>query len=66
MNSVLSEFKKRSNSFDANCRQWSRDSVWACAIARSARGVVWFGFYGISTLVGYFMPNPLYTYVLNI
>ena len=30
---------------------------------------LWFGlvgFYGISTLVGYLMPNPLYTHVLNI
>ena len=24
------------------------------------------GFYGISTIVGYLMPNPMYTYVLNI
>ena len=24
------------------------------------------GFYGISTLVSYLMPNPLYTYILNI
>ena len=23
------------------------------------------GFYGISTIVGYLMPNPLYTYTLN-
>ena len=23
-------------------------------------------FYGISTLVGYLMPNPVYTYILNI
>ena len=23
-------------------------------------------FYGISTIVGYFMPNPVYTYILNI
>ena len=23
-------------------------------------------FYGISTIVGYLMPNPLYTYILNI
>ena len=37
-------------------------------------GLVWFGlvwlgwvrFYGISTIVGYLMPNPLYTYILNI
>ena len=27
-------------------------------------GLVWF--YAISTIVGYLMPNPLYTYVLNI
>ena len=25
-----------------------------------------YGFYGISTFVGYLMPNPLYTYILNI
>ena len=24
------------------------------------------GFYGILTFVGYLMPNPLYTYILNI
>ncbi len=23
-------------------------------------------FYGISTIVGYLMPNPLYVYILNI
>ena len=30
---------------------------------------IWFGlvgFYGISIIVGYLMPNPLYTYILNI
>ena len=30
---------------------------------------IWFGlvgFYGISTIVGYLIPNPLYTYILNI
>ena len=27
-------------------------------------GLVWF--YGISTIVGYLMPNPLYTYIQNI
>ena len=25
---------------------------------------VWF--YGISTIVGYLMPNPIFTYILNI
>ena len=31
--------------------------------------MIWFDlvwFYGISTIVGYLMPNPLYTYILNI
>ena len=27
-------------------------------------GLVWF--YGISTSVGYLMPNPAYTYILDI
>ena len=27
-------------------------------------GLIWF--YGISTIVGHLMPNPLYTYILNI
>ena len=26
----------------------------------------WVEFYGISTIVGYLIPNPLYTYILNI
>ena len=32
------------------------------------RVMVWFGlvwFDGISTIEGYLMPNPLYTYILN-
>ena len=27
---------------------------------------VWVGFYGISTIVDYLIPNPLYTYISNI
>ena len=26
----------------------------------------WVGFYVISTIVGYLMSNPLYTYILNV
>ena len=26
----------------------------------------WWGFYGISTSVGYLMPNPIYAYILSI
>ena len=29
-------------------------------------GFGWVGFYGIPTIVGYLMPNPPYTYILNI
>ena len=28
--------------------------------------LVWLGFYSISTIIGYLMPSPLYTYILNI
>ena len=28
--------------------------------------LVWLGFYGISTIIGYFMPDPHDTYKLNI
>ena len=31
--------------------------------------MIWFGldwFYGLSTIIGYLMPNPLYTNILNI
>ena len=30
--------------------------------------MIWFGwfFFGISTIEGYLMPNPLYTYILNV
>ena len=26
------------------------------------RRMIWFGFYDISTIVGYLMPNPFYSY----
>ena len=26
----------------------------------------WIGFYGITNIVDYLMPNPLYTYILDI
>ena len=29
-------------------------------------GFGWVGFYGISTLVGYLMPNLIYIYILNL
>ena len=29
-------------------------------------GFGWVGFYGISTIVGYLILNPLYIYILNI
>ena len=29
-------------------------------------GFGWVGFYGISTNLGFLMPNPLYAYILNI
>ena len=35
-----------------------------CMIKMWSESTVWF--YGISTIEGYLMPNPLYTYILNI
>ena len=35
---------------------------------RSNPGPDWYGlvwFYGLSTIVGYQMPNPVYTYMIN-
>ena len=29
-------------------------------------GLVWFGFMGYQPLYSYLMPNPLYTFILNI
>ena len=29
-------------------------------------GLVWLGFYGISTILGNLMSSPIYTYILNI
>ena len=39
-----------------------------CENKRKMFGLVWFcwvGFYDISTIIGYLMPNPVYTYILN-
>ena len=36
---------------------------------KNQQNCIWFGligFYGISTIVGYLIPDPLYTYILNI
>ena len=39
-------------------------SVYSYVLKSVGFGLV--GFYGISTIVGYSMLNPLYTYILNI
>ena len=35
-------------------------------INKKSSCLVWLKFDGISTIVGYLKPNPLYTYILNI
>ena len=47
--------------------------IWYCwdqwEYLEKSRRLDWFslvGFYSISTIVNYLMPNPLYTYILNI
>ena len=47
-----------------NCRLLNAKSSLYIYIKYIGFGLV--GFYGISTIVGYLMPNPLYTYILDI
>ena len=47
-----------------HCRLFNAKSSLYIYIKYIGFGLV--GFYGISTIVGYLMPNPLYTYILNI
>ena len=46
------------------CRLFNAKSSLYIYIKYIGFGLV--GFYGISPIVGYLMPNPLYTYILNI
>ena len=39
-------------------------TIYDIITVRCRFGLVWF--YSISSIVGYFMPNPVFTYVLNI
>ena len=49
---------------------WWHINYYRLFIAKSSLYIyIWFGligFYGTSTIVGFLMPNPLYTYILNI
>ena len=47
-----------------NCRLFNAKSSLYIYIKYICFGLV--GFYGILTIVGYLMPNRLYTYILNI
>ena len=47
-----------------HCRLFNAKSFLYIYIKYIRFGLV--GFYDISTIVGYLMPNPLYTYILNI
>ena len=35
-----------------------------CRLEQNCYGLIWF--YGISNIMGYLMPNPPYTYILDI
>ena len=57
----------------ANAIEKSRNSNLGLPIVKSSLylyikciGFGWVEFYDISTIIGYLMPNPLYTYTLNI
>ena len=53
--------KKQKTSTFFHCFYVEQENYWLPILT-----VVWFGFYGISTIIDYLMPNPLYTYLLNI
>ena len=50
------------NCIDISCYELSRKPAYDLKMVWFG----WVGFYGISTIVGYLMPNPLYTCILNI
>ena len=47
-----------------NINHMNRYYKWTCIKFQTKYGLVLF--YGISTIIGYLMPNPLYTYILDI
>ena len=51
-------------SVDDNIYIYDRISHQSWYMSTEHIDLLWF--YGISTIVGYLMPNPLYTYILNI
>ena len=61
-------FSVISGTLDGECLTPLQRSSW-CILHLEPTGqdkVGLVGFYGISTIVGYLMPNPLYTYISNI
>ena len=50
------------NSCSRKCWLSSIELEWESNISLTEFGLIWF--YGTSTIVGYLMPNPLYTYIL--
>ena len=50
--------------WDRDLTKSSSDVYISTQIYIAKFGLVWF--YGISTIVSYLIPNPLYTYILNI
>ena len=48
------------------CRLFNANSFFYIYIEYDLVVLCWVGFYSISTIAGYLMPNPFYTYTLNI
>ena len=68
---MLYEFKLDQNKLEAaknTCCAQSEDAVDQSSIIKWLKmlWLGWVGFYGISTIVGYLMPDPVHTYILNI
>ena len=57
-------FSMKSLTFLRVDMQKEKGQKWTGNVAYPFIGLIWF--YGISTVVGHLMPNPFYTYILNI
>ena len=49
----------------SNTRQFGSLRCFFVKVTNNTEFASLVGFYGISSILGYLMPNPLYTYILN-
>ena len=62
---MYTEFSRVYNNFNG-CTKKVWKIIEGSSYILNVYDLVWFGFTGISTIVGYLMPNPFYEYLLNV